>query len=473
MASTNETKKLLYSRRLLFSLAVVSIAISGCLLSEGLPDQPLPFLSYSLSLKDHKLNIIGVTIHVFGAAGKEVAIGEPEHGEGTCIEPIGLCANDSRGERLHVKGQGGRWIVKSNGRDFRINYDVVLTIEDVYSPDIRRMLTFLDSDHCRIKGSDVFMVPEMSVSEGVLVDVVLLPSWEIHSARRSVGNRLIIPALEDLPSTVMVAGNYRFLNSSSCGADLSLAIAGDWSFEDEELFLVIRRIVTREIDLFGSSPYEKYLFVCDRNPVRGGEGFDYYGVHFADNVVLLLDPRLDRSELFGTPMAVIAHEFFHNWNGEALRPRSDDFLWFTEGATVYYSYRILLDLRIITPSQYMVQRDAIIKRYIENSYLGSVPIVSAANNDLGDKDMVNLLYDGGYLAAEAIDNRLSEISGGQVGLIDVLRRMYEQERDGAGIDEETLLRSINDLCGYDLSGFLAELIHEPMPATFAKFKLSS
>jgi len=239
------------------------------------------------------------------------------------------------------------------------------------------------------------------------------------------------------------------------------AIAGGWKFGDEEFFDVIRRIVSCEMGMFDSSPHESFLFVCDRNPVKGNEGFDNYGLHIGRNIILLLDGKLDRSELYGPSMSIVAHEFFHNWNGEAIWPRTSEFLWFTEGATVYYSYQVLLDANIITPSQYEKQREAIIRRYSDNAHLDSIPIVRAANSDLSDKDLVNLLYDGGFLAAEALDRRIEQVSGGSARLIDVLNWMHENAQDGA--DVNVLAEAVSRTTGYDLSGFLAEMILDPAP----------
>ena len=54
----------------------------------------------------------------------------------------------------------------------------------------------------------------------------------------------------------------------------------------------------------------------------------------------------------------------------------------------------------------MSRRRAIDERYRANPYAGTVSIGEAANSDMRDKDMVNLLYDGGFLAAEALEARL-------------------------------------------------------------------
>jgi predicted metalloprotease with PDZ domain len=268
--------------------------------------------------------------------------------------------------------------------------------------------------------------------------------------------------LEELPFPIAVAGNYRYLEADVGGAALTLAIAGSWAFSDRELFDLICSIVRREIDLFGSAPHDSYLFVCDRNPVRGRDTFANFGVHFSRNMILLLDQRLDRSALYDSPMSIIAHEFFHNWNGGAIGASTDDFLWFTEGATVYYSYRVLLDVHVIVPDQYDSVRAAIARRFCDNPYREDVPVASAVNSDLTDREMVNLLYDGGFLAAEALDRRLDVLSDGRVRLIDVLRHLYDERGSGDDrMDDERLCGAIDELCGCDLTAFIAALVRTP------------
>jgi predicted metalloprotease with PDZ domain len=274
--------------------------------------------------------------------------------------------------------------------------------------------------------------------------------------------------LVELPLTMVVAGDYRSLERNVGGSDIVMAIGGLWSFPDGELFDLVCSIVSNEISLFGACPRARYLFVCDGNPVRGDSRFDYYGIHYGGSMLLLLDRGLDASELMDTPMAIIAHEFFHNWNGEALGPAGDDFLWFTEGVTNYVSYRVLREANVITLGQYESRRLAIFERYHANPYAASVPIGEAANSDMGDKDKVNLLYDGGFLAAEALDGRLRAESGGAVTLIDVLRRMYDDAGGAGTVDEASFVAAARELTGADLSAFLLDLVHTRDPKPLAE-----
>ena len=441
-------------------IAPLCLSSSGCgQLREARADAP-PFVTYEVTLKDESLEVIGVTGRLFNYSGGKVTLKPLLSPEGQGLLPIGLEANTLDGRSLRLERRDRDYLVDTNGEDFSFSYDLALTVEDRYSPDIRTMLTFLDHDRCRIMGKDLFLVPVVPISDGIVIDVDLFKEGNFRSPWGGYGKRMIVPGLEELPLTLAVDGGYRLMEDWIGGIDVSLAIAGDWEFSDAEFFNVIRSIVSEEMTLFGTAPHDRYLFVCDRNPVKGGKKFKYYGVHFTASMLLLLDPHIDRSELFGEKMALIAHELFHSWNGEAVRSEGEEFLWFVEGVTVYYSYKILLSADIINRAQYEARMNMIRKRYLENPYLDTVSIGGSGNSDLRDKDMVNLLYDGGCLAAEAIERRLGEFSGGSVDLIDVIKFLAEE---GGSADERALVLAVESLCSRDISAFISALIHTPAP----------
>ena len=116
--------------------------------------------------------------------------------------------------------------------------------------------------------------------------------------------------------------------------------------------------------------------------------------------------------------------------------------------------------QLMTREQYAQRRESIRRRYLDNPYLESVPISRSGNSDLADKDMVNLLYDGGFLAAEALDDELRRITGGRKGLIDVIRLLYET---GSTLDEATLIGAVEEICQRDLSALVSAIIHAPAP----------
>ena len=445
-------------------VAIVLFAMSLVVVSMSMPRSgtPDPAIHWTVRIKDSSLNVVTVEGKVFGRTGRKFVFSAVEKDTGGRLEPIGMEACGPEGRPLGITVTANGWEVACGNDDFTVRYDIVLTIEDRYSPEVRDMLSHLGADRSRLMGRDLFIQPAHPVAGGVLIDIDLHGGDRIGSPWETVGTRMIVPSVSELPMTFVAVGGYRFFEMAVSGVRLVLALGGRWDFEDREFLETVRSIVAEEIAMFGSSPRDRHLVICDHNPVKGGRGFDYYGVHFGGTVLLFLDPAIDRSALYGVPMSIIAHEFFHNWNGETLRPADDSFMWFTEGATVYFSYRVLLKVGIINGLQYDAAGSAITGRYEKNALRGSVHLSMAGNGDLSDREMVNLLYDGGFLAARAIDKKISSLTGGGSGLIDVIKWLYREYPDGREIGTGDLNAAILAEIGIDLSSFIEELLADPL-----------
>jgi predicted metalloprotease with PDZ domain len=105
----------------------------------------------------------------------------------------------------------------------------------------------------------------------------------------------------------------------------------------------VRKIVEAERDVFGEFPeYEQstYTFIADYLPYADSDGMEHRNSTVMTSQSAI---RSNRAGLLGT----VAHEFFHGWNVERIRPRSlepFDFerpnlsaeLWLAEGFTQYY-----------------------------------------------------------------------------------------------------------------------------------------
>ncbi len=421
---------------------------------------PNTFISYRISLKDSILNVMTVEMEIRGIDG-DFAIQSPNTGSGLSVEPLAIEFTSREGEPQKVDRSEGQWRVKSKGSDIIVTYDLLLMREDRFSADIRKKLSFMAPGRRRLLGRDLFLIPSSPVREGIIVDLYLASGAEVCSNYPSVGSRVVLPSAASLSRSLFVAGSYLKRRGDIGSTRITLACSEGWKFREDEMLTLIKDIVSHEIGMFGFSPHSSYLFVVDRNPVCGGKGFDNYGAHFNGNVILLLDPEMDRSSLFGVQMSIVSHEFFHTWNGEALRPASQSFQWFTEGVTVYYSYRVLLDLGVIDERQYLEETRERARRYMENPYSKRIPVADSGNRDMDDKSMVRLLYDGGFLAAAILEGRLDSVSGGRVGLVDVMKGIYQKGGYGCQFDEKALVREVKEMAGIDISDFLNDLVHTP------------
>ena len=110
----------------------------------------------------------------------------------------------------------------------------------------------------------------------------------------------------------------------------------------------VERIVREEGAIYGEYPdYEpgSYTFLADYLPYASGDGMEHR------NSTVMTGTRSLRSDRLGL-LDTVAHEFFHSWNVERIRPRSlepFDFdranmsgeLWLAEGFTQYFGPLVL------------------------------------------------------------------------------------------------------------------------------------
>ena len=121
------------------------------------------------------------------------------------------------------------------------------------------------------------------------------------------------------------------------------------------------KIVAQEKAVYQELPgydYGTYTFICCYMPQGSGDGMEHRNSTFISGNFVLDSSGLQRA--YGT----VAHEFFHCWNVERIRPRSlepFDFeqanmsgeLWFAEGFTSYYTDLTLCRAGIISTSDYV------------------------------------------------------------------------------------------------------------------------
>ncbi len=130
---------------------------------------------------------------------------------------------------------------------------------------------------------------------------------------------------------------------SAGGVLHQLSILGTTPFSIPWLIEKLQRIVETEAALFGELPYDRYVFMLHFFPDSQG------GLEHARCSVSGWDPNsaTDPREVQRF-LTLLAHEFFHVWNGKRIRPvelgpfdysqeNYSRMLWLAEGLTSYYN----------------------------------------------------------------------------------------------------------------------------------------
>jgi len=215
----------------------------------------------------------------------------------------------------------------------------------------------------------------------------------------------------------------------------------------------VEKIVRQEGKVFGEFPsYEPgaYTFIADYLPYASGDGMEHRNSTVMTSSRSLRD---DRDDLLDT----VAHEFFHGWNVERIRPRSlepFDFeranmsgeLWLAEGFTQYYgplslARAGLADLRGTTEAfGEMISAIAIspgrqYRSAEEMSRMAAFTDGGRTNDPTNWNSTVISYYPFGGAIALALDLTLRERTAGRVTLDDFMRAMWRAHGKPGGARE--------------------------------------
>ncbi|WP_298538660.1 PDZ domain-containing protein [uncultured Aquimarina sp.] len=180
------------------------------------------------------------------------------------------------------------------------------------------------------------------------------------------GNKFLAPDLQYLMDSPAQISNHTIkeFKVASGGTEYTIKLAllhQGTEEEADQYFEQIKKIVEQEKAVFGDYPnfdYGEYTFLASYMPQVSGDGMEHRNSTVLTSTRSLADGGMEKN------IGTVAHEFFHAWNVERIRPNSlepFDFeeanmsgeLWFAEGFTSYYTNLILCRAGIMTQDQYI------------------------------------------------------------------------------------------------------------------------
>ena len=209
----------------------------------------------------------------------------------------------------------------------------------------------------------------------------------------------------------------------------------------DALAVLVRRIVVEQAEVFGEFPVFEpghYTFLLDLVPWASSDGMEHR------NSTSIAIPGLSIQTANGRRLALsmIAHEFFHAWNVERIRPVDlEPFdltranvsccLWLAEGFTDYYgdlslARSGLADEAPVSSVASVANRSGrLVRSAVEMSQ--HAPFVDrAVSTDLTDLGRSHIsYYDYGQTLALALDLSLRGRTGGRRSLDDFMRRLWQ------------------------------------------------
>ena len=212
--------------------------------------------------------------------------------------------------------------------------------------------------------------------------------------------------------------------------------------EVDEYVAGTERIVREHAAIFGELPQfdgGTYTFLGDYVPWGGGDGMEHR------NSTVVAEGASLRGNVRGV-LGTVAHEFFHAWNVERIRPRTlepFDFeeanmsgeLWLAEGFTQYYGQLTMARAGLAAADQTMLSlaNSALsvasspahrFRSAVEMSQMAPFTDAARSNDPTNFAYTFINYYPYGSALALALDLSLRERSGGRITLDDYMRALW-------------------------------------------------
>jgi predicted metalloprotease with PDZ domain len=342
-------------------------------------------------------------------------------------------ATDENGKALTItRPNPYQWNVSGHQGTVKISYTLFADRGDgTYSQ--------IDETHAHLNIPATFMYAPQYTHRPIRVQFQVRNDlgWKVATQLKDLGNNTYLaPDLDYFMDSPTEISNYqmREFTETSNGKPYTIRLVLHHAGSEAELDTYmesVKKIVQQEKAVYGELPdydYDTYTFLaCYLGHVSGD------GMEHRNSTVLTSTRSLAAGGMKGNA-GTVAHEFFHCWNVERIRPKSlqpfdyteanmSGELWFAEGFTQYYTGLTLCRAGVLSPQEYVeslagslnyVWNSPALKYFtpVEMSY--QAPFVDAATSldPVNRENMFISYYTYGSVLGLALDLSLRSLDKG-------------------------------------------------------------
>lgn len=374
-------------------------------------------------------------------------------------------------------------IVKTRKNAWRVELAGAEAVEleyDVYGFELSVRTNHVDDRHAFVNGTNTFFYVEGELARPATVWVTPPSGWDVSCGLELVqsnpdGTRVFrAKDYDELADSPLELARFDRFTFEHAGVPHEICITGSGNRPSRTFVDDVKKIVAQEVALWGELPSPRYSFIVHLFP-RGQGGLE----HKNSTAVQYPRARLRKKKDYERFLSLVAHEYFHLWNGKRLRPAPlgpfdydrevyTGALWLVEGITAYYDELILTRAAISTGERYLeLQAERL--RALFDTPGRTRQTLSEASFDAWikyyqrDENSLNSqvsYYEKGQLVAMILDLEIRFRSQSRRSLDDVMRALWQRYgRVDKGYEEKDLEPLFSEVAGIDLAGFFAAHIH--------------
>ncbi len=366
-----------------------------------------------------------------------------------------FCAVDGDGNALDWrKDDSDTWLIDTSEAEA-----VVLSYE-VYAYDLSVRGAYLDDsrlffNHCCV----AFDLVEYS-QQPRQIHLQSVADWPIFTAlpQNADGSYHADNYEQQIDCPVESAASYHHSEFEVGGIRHEVIFTGDISDKDDfaGMDAHLKNICAVEMQLFGGSPLDKYLFMTYI------EAKQYGGLEHKNSVAQVAAPDMLMKK--GKPLnkrmidflGLCSHEYFHLWNVKRLQPKdfqpydlyreqNTEMLWFFEGITSYYDELFLLRAGVVDAQTFLDRQAENLTRVLGVPGRLLQPLAASSFDawtklyqaDANSPNNMVSYYSKGAVFALYLDLFIRKHSAGEHSADDMMRALWKNFGEkGIGIDED-------------------------------------
>ncbi len=350
----------------------------------------------------------------------------------------------------------------------------------LYANELTVRTNHVDTSHAYWNGASTYLTAQGATTLGARVKVDVPAGWRITTSLTSEMSASE-PASTDGSSPAdrpleFVAHDFDELCDSpfECGEQIAksfLALGKShrfaiWDTPDarhapwdricEDTKAIVQteaRLYAGDEDVQAALPYQHFLFIWHVvGRVRGG-------LEHGQSCTLMIKPQSWKTHAgYLEVLSLVAHEFFHLWNVKRIRPRGlapyrydeENYtraLWWFEGATSYYDWRVLRMAELATATEYLDHLAGEIAKFEDTPGAAHQSLedasfdawIKAYRPDENTANSTISYYLKGELVCMLFDLEIRRRSSGRASLDDVLRHLWRTHgRKSIPLEEDAL-----------------------------------
>ena len=432
-------------------------------------------LDYRIGWDAPNSHTYNITLTLDAPAGKTVDVRIPDWRPGRYMVQhfakniMRFSATDGMGKPLTwQKIDKVTWRIKTQGAK------KVITKYAYYARQLDAGASYLDDAEAYFNPITCFMY--IPGKENLPVSLVIdkPASWKIATAMpyNEKKKRFEIGNYHDfVDSPFLISPSFKKLSFEYKGAVFELVFQGQTNYDEKKVIEDVKKIVVEQIDMMEDVPFKRYLFMYHLVPYRFG-----HGVEHKNSTSIVTGPAdFDNKSFYRGFLSVTAHEFFHVWNVERIRPEgigAPDYarpnfttlLWVSEGMTSYYGGLSMLHAGLTKKKSYLSGWAKTIKSYRDRPgyRFRDVSEVSREvwSNSWGAPPNTSYsFYSMGNMLGLLLDLEIRHRTKNKKSLDDVFRYLNKNyPQKGRFVPDVDFLKVINKVSGKDFKSFFAKYV---------------